>query len=135
MLVSTLFNICAFIINANGFREACLNTSVIDTTSQSCCCSETTTGPFSACTYSSDILQVEDSYSSIVMSDVNPSPEQQRLWLVVSIALGFKQASGKPFALIMNAQMLNNVETSIKTASYILNYDNSRKCWWNIIPL
>ena len=74
MLVSILFNICAFIINARDCRESYLNPSAINTTSQSHCISKKTTGPFIACIYSSDGLQVEDSYSSRVMSDINPSP-------------------------------------------------------------
>ena len=74
MLVSTLFYICAFIINASDCQEAYLKPSAVNTTSESCCRSEKTTGPFSAYTYSSDGLQVEDSYSSRVMSDVKPSP-------------------------------------------------------------
>ena len=74
MLVSTLFNICAFIINANDCQEAYLKPSVINTTSESCCRSEKTKGPFSAYTYSSGGLQGEDSDSSRVMSDAKPSP-------------------------------------------------------------
>ena len=74
MLVSTLFNICAFIINASDFQEAYLEPSLVNTTSESRCRSEKTKGPFSAYTYSSDGLQVKDSDSSRVMSDVKPSP-------------------------------------------------------------
>ena len=74
MLVSTLFNICVFIINASDCQEAYLKLSTINATSQNRCRSKNTTGPFSACTYSSDRLQVEDSYSSRLMFDVNPSP-------------------------------------------------------------
>ena len=73
MLVSTLFNICAFIINASDFQEAYLKPSVVNTTSESSCRYEKTKGPFSAYTHSSNGLQVEDSYSSRVMSDVKPS--------------------------------------------------------------
>ena len=48
--------------------------SAINTTSKSHCRSKNTTGPFSAYTSSCDGLQVNDSYSSRVMSDVKPSP-------------------------------------------------------------
>ena len=74
MLVSTLFKICAFIINASDCQEAYLNPSTINTKSESCCRSKKKIGPFSAYTYSSDRLQVEDSDSSRVMSDAKPSP-------------------------------------------------------------
>ena len=74
MLVSTLFNICAFILNARDCQEAYLKSSTINTTSESCCRSENTKGPFSAYTYSFDGLQVKDSDSSRVMSDAKPSP-------------------------------------------------------------
>ena len=74
MLVSALFNICAFIFDVSDCQEAYLKLIVINMTSESHCRSEKTTGPFSAYTYSSDGLQVEDSYSSRVMSDVKPSP-------------------------------------------------------------
>ena len=73
MLVSTLFNIYAFIINTSNFQETYLKPSAINTTSSICCRSEKTTGPFSAFTNSSDRLKDKDSYSSRVMSDVNPS--------------------------------------------------------------
>ena len=74
MLLSALFNICAFIINAINFQKAYLKPSAINTTSESRCRSKKIACPFSAYTYSSDGLQVEDYYSSRVMSDVNPSP-------------------------------------------------------------
>ena len=74
ILVSTLFNICAFLINASNCQEAYLKLSAINTTIESRCRSENTKGPFSAYTYSSDGLQVEDSDSSRVISDVKPSP-------------------------------------------------------------
>ena len=73
MLVSTLFNICVIIINASNF-QAYSKPSAINKTSQSRCRPGKTTGPFSACIYRSDRLQVEDSYPSRVMSDVKPSP-------------------------------------------------------------
>ena len=74
ILVSTLFNFCAFIINASNCQEAYSKLSGINTTSQSRCRSEKTTSPFSSCIYSSDRLQVQDSYSSILVSDVKPIP-------------------------------------------------------------
>ena len=74
MLVSTLFNICVFIINESDFQEAYVNSSAINTTSKSHCRSKKTIGSFSAYTYSSNGLQVEDSDSSRVMSDAKPSP-------------------------------------------------------------
>ena len=74
MLVSTLFIICVLINNTRDCQEAYLKPSTINMTSQSRCRSEKTTGPFSTCTYSSDRLEVEDSYSSRVMSDVNSIP-------------------------------------------------------------
>ena len=74
MLVSTLFNICEFIINVSDCQEAYLKLSAINTTSESFCHSKKTTGPFNAYTCSSDGLQVEDSYSSRLISDVKPSP-------------------------------------------------------------
>ena len=46
----------------------------MNTTSESGCRSKKTKGSFSACTYSSDRLQVEDSDSSRLMSDAKPSP-------------------------------------------------------------
>ena len=73
MLVSTLSNICAFIINVSDCQEDYLNPSGINTSSESRCRSEKTKGPFSAYTYSSGGLQVEDSYSPRVMSDAKPS--------------------------------------------------------------
>ena len=72
MLVSTLFNICVLIIHAIDC-QAYLKPSAINTTSQSHCRYKKTTDPFIPSMYSSDRLQVEDSYSSRVMSDVKPS--------------------------------------------------------------
>ena len=74
MLVTTLFNIYAFIINASYCQEAYLKQSGINTTSERCCCSKNTKCPFSAYTHSSDGLQVKDSDSSRVISDAKPSP-------------------------------------------------------------
>ena len=74
MMVSTLFNIWTFIINASDCQEAYLKPSAINTASEICCRSEKTIGPFRAYTYSPDGLQVKDSDSSRVMSDAKPSP-------------------------------------------------------------
>ena len=74
MLVTTLFNIYAFIINASYCQEAYLKPSAINMTSESRCRSKKTKGPFSAYTYSSDGLQVKDFDSSGLMSDSKPSP-------------------------------------------------------------
>ena len=74
MLVSTLFNICAFIINMSNSQQAYLKRSAINTTSESRCHSEKTKSSFNAYTYSSNGLQVKDSDSSRVMSDTKPSP-------------------------------------------------------------
>ena len=69
-----MFNICSFITNASNYQEAYLKPSAINTTIESCCHSKKTKVPFSAYTYSSNGLQVEDSDSSRVISDSKPSP-------------------------------------------------------------
>ena len=74
ILVSTLFNICAFIINASDCQKAYLNPSAINTTIESRSLFEKKKCPFRAYTYSSDGLQVGDSDSSRVMSNAKPSP-------------------------------------------------------------
>ena len=56
------------------FKKLILKPSVINTASESRCRSKSTIGPFKAYIYSSNVLQVEDSDSSRVMSDEKPSP-------------------------------------------------------------
>ena len=74
MLVSTLFNICAFIINASDCQEAYLKPSAINMTSERRSRSKKKKVPFSPYTYCSDGLKVKDSDSSRVMSDAKSSP-------------------------------------------------------------